>query len=354
MSGPRNLFSLPFEKFSDLKGPIIDIRSPKEFMKGHWPGSKNIPLFNDEERAKIGITYKNDGQKEAIKTGINLVIPKLSQIKTALELVYEREKIENNLRTNQSLRIYCWRGGMRSKSLVWLSNKLGIKAFQLKGGYKTYRKWVLSQFGKEWPIYLLGGKTGTGKTKLLKFLSNKNISTIDLEGLANHRGSSFGGLGLPTQPTNEQYENLISESLANLKNKDKKAIWLEDESPNLGNCRIPRELIEQMRKAPVLEIKKSQEERIKELVNIYSKYPVEQIQQAIFRIQKRLGPQRTNQAMEATSKKDWESACSAMLDYYDRCYEFQLKKVKQLKTIDLSGMDNEIAADFLIENGYVY
>tara|TARA_Y100001968_G_C19184158_1_gene631926 strand:+ start:51 stop:767 length:717 start_codon:yes stop_codon:yes gene_type:complete len=238
--------------------------------------------------------------------------------------------------------------------MVWLANKINIKAFQLVGGYKSYRKWVLKQFEHKWPIYLLGGKTGTGKTKILKSLSKKNICTIDLEGLANHRGSSFGGLGQPEQPSCEHYENLISESMNTLNIKKKQYIWLEDESPNLGNCRIPNGLIKQMKKAPLLEITKNKSERIKELIEIYSKYPKEEIKKATLRIQKRLGPQRTKQALEAITQNNWENACKAMLDYYDRCYEYQLSQVKQVKTIDLSGMENELAAELLIKEGYVY
>tara|TARA_Y100001968_G_C19427374_1_gene755120 strand:+ start:291 stop:1355 length:1065 start_codon:yes stop_codon:yes gene_type:complete len=354
MSGLRNFPSLPFEKFRDEPGPIIDTRSPQEYLKGHWPGSKNIPLFTDKERESIGITYKKGGQLDAIKIGINLIIPKLSSIKRALNEIYLEAQNKNTTNQNLSLRIYCWRGGMRSQSLVWLSRKLNIKAVQLNGGYKSYRKWVLTQFDKKWPIYLLGGKTGSGKTKILTSLSGKNICTLDLEGLANHRGSSFGGLGQAKQPTCEHYENLISESLSKLELKKNNAIWIEDESPNLGNCRIPNGLIKQMKVAPVLEIVKNKGDRIKELIEGYSKYSKEDLKAAILRIKKRLGANRTNDALQAISIEDWETACEAILDYYDRCYEYQLKKVSQIKTIDLSGMSEQTASNLLIHKGYVY
>ena len=354
MSGLREVPNVPLEKFRTVHGPIIDIRSPHEYAKGHWPGSINLPLFNDKEREIIGILYKKQGQNEAIKAGIKLIIPKLSSIKYALKEIYLEAKDESTANKATALKIYCWRGGLRSKTLVWLSGKINISAFQLIGGYKSYRKWVLNQFEKEWPIHLLGGKTGSAKTKILLSLSQQKICTLDLEGLANHRGSSFGGLGLPTQPSCEQYENLISESLNKLKIINNKKIWLEDESPNLGNCRIPNELIKQMKKAPVLEITKTKKDRIKELIDIYSKFNQDELKQATLRIQKRLGPQRTKLALEAIEKKDWETVCDAILDYYDRCYEYQLTKTVNVKRVDLSGMDNEMAANLLISKGYVY
>tara|TARA_Y100001968_G_C19453202_1_gene770212 strand:+ start:10670 stop:11734 length:1065 start_codon:yes stop_codon:yes gene_type:complete len=354
MSGLRNVTSLPFEKFRHEPGPIIDIRSPKEYSKGHWPGSKNVPLFSDKERETIGIKYKSEGPREAVKEGIKLIIPKLLLLKKSLSDIYQDSLSDSDPSRKITLRIYCWRGGMRSLSVVWLMNKVGLNSIQLKGGYKSYRKWVLRQFEKEWPLYLIGGKTGTGKTKILKLLAEKKFPTIDFEGLANHRGSSYGGLGLLKQPSCEHYENLISESLNNTQRGEKEYIWVEDESPNLGNCRIPNGLIKQMKNAPLLEITKTKKERIKELIEIYSQYPQKELEKATLRIEKRLGPQRTKKALEAISNKNWEKACEEIISYYDKCYEFQLQKVCQIKSVDLSGMNNDVAVNLLINKGYVY
>ena len=354
MTEHRNVPSLLLEDFRQINGPIIDIRSPKEHLQGHWPGSKNIPLFNDIERESIGTTYKKKGKHKAIIEGIKFIIPKLAEIKSQLKAIYDQENKTNSLKNASLLRIYCWRGGMRSKSLVWLLNKFGFNSVQLKGGYKSYRNEIQKLFEKKWPFYLIGGKTGTRKTKLLISLSKSNIFTIDLEGLANHRGSSFGGLGLSSQPSCEHYENLLGESLNKFNPNSDQNIWIEDESPNLGKCRIPNNLLKQMKQAPLLLITRSQEERIKELVEVYSKYPQKELKEAILRIEKRLGPQRTKSALEAISKKQWSIACQAILDYYDRCYEYQLNKVDKIKIIDLSKKENNEAAQFLIDKGLVY
>ncbi len=354
ISGARRVPSLSFEKFRKVSGPIIDIRSPKEYEKGHWPDSKNIPLFSDEERKLIGITYKKVGQQEAFIKGIEFVRPKLQSIKEELSEVFSKEKSENSFNNNLKLRIYCWRGGMRSKSVVWLANQLGINSVQLQGGYKSYRSWVLNQFKKEWPLHLIGGRTGTGKTKLLLSLSEKDIFTIDLEGLANHRGSSFGGLGYPPQPSTEQYENLLAELLDKSTKTSSKAIWVEDEGPNLGKCRIPKGITDQMKSSPVLEIIKTQEERVIELVYVYGSYSADELKEATLRIKKRLGPQRTQKALEAIMKNDLGEACRIMLDYYDRCYDYQLSKIEKIQSIDLSGLDIETSAKLLLKKGLVY
>ena len=151
---------------------------------------------------------------------------------------------------------------MRSASVSWLANMLDIKTIILKKGYKSYRNWVIKQFKNKLPIKLLGGKTGTGKTDILLLLARKGISIIDLEGLANHRGSSFGALGRPIQPTSEHFENLLAENLEHCTGICEKNIWIEAESANLGKCRIPKTIFNQMQKAPLLEITKHQEERV--------------------------------------------------------------------------------------------
>ena len=299
------------------------------------------------------MTYKQKGSRKAISIGMKFIIPKLALLKNSLESLQEKEQANSENFKKTYLKIYCWRGGIRSKSFVWLANKFGLNAIRLEGGYKSYRKWVLEQFEKEWGIHLIGGKTGTGKTKLLNSLAKEGISTIDLEGLANHRGSSYGAMGLKIQPSCEHYENLIANSLNKFNKGLSTSIWLEDESPNLGRCRIPNGLINQMKVAPVIEILKSKEERLEELIRVYSQNTQEELEAATLRITKRLGPQRTKIAIEAIRKKDWEIACKEILDYYDRCYEHQLKKITHKKTIDLSGMNNEDAARKLIKEGLI-
>ncbi len=328
----------PVTDFRNLSSPIIDVRSPSEFCLGHFPGAINIPLFSDMERETIGKFYKKESRLKAILIGLKITLPNTTKL---------LEKILKTSRENKdgfkSLRIYCWRGGMRSSTFAWLARTIGIKTFLLKGGYKSYRKWVLHQFEADLPIRLVGGKTGTGKTDLLNYINRKNIYVIDLEGLANHRGSSFGSLGMDKQPSTQQFENILAESLDEFRQSNAMEIWLEAESSNLGKCRIPNSLYTKMKKAPILEIIKTKNERIENLVNVYSQNPQNELKDAVNRISKRLGPQRTKEALSAIDKKEWFKACEAMLDYYDRCYEYELKKANTINSIDLSGLNNKSA-----------
>ena len=333
MSEKATNLDYPIEDFRDLTSPIVDVRSPSEFSQGHWPDAVNIPLFSNEERETIGRIYKNNSRLKAVLVGLKFTLPNTSKI---LELI---KKLLKKKGGGNSLRIYCWRGGMRSGAFAWLARTIGIKTYLLKGGYKSYRKWVLNQFESDLPIRLIGGKTGTRKTDLLNYINKENIHVIDLEGIACHRGSSFGALGMSKQPTTQQFENILAESLDDFHKKDKAVeIWLEAESSNLGKCRIPNILYSQMKKAPVLEIIKTKNERIKNLVNLYSLNSQNELKDAVERIQKRLGPQRTNEALLAINNKEWSKACAAILDYYDRCYEYELNKTKNVDSIDLSGL----------------
>ena len=323
--------SYPLTDFRNLTSPIVDVRSPSEFCQGHWPGSINIPLFSDNEREKIGKSYKKESRLKAILDGLKVTItntPKL--LETILQTTKDTEGVK------KSLRIYCWRGGMRSSAFAWLARTIGIKTYLLKGGYKSYRKWVLNQFEADLPIRLLGGKTGTRKTDLLNHIKKENIYVIDLEGIANHRGSSFGSLGMEDQPSTQQFENILAESLDKFHKNNAIEIWIEAESSNLGKCRIPNNLYAKMKKAPILEIIKTKNERIENLVKLYSQNSQTELKDAVNRISKRLGPQRTKEALTAIDKKEWSKACEAMLDYYDKCYEYEIKQAKNINSINIS------------------
>ena len=321
----------------NFSSPIIDVRSPSEYSQGHWPGSINIPLFTDKERETIGKSYKKESRLKAIFHGLKITLPKTSHLLEIIRQTTAKEEEEN-----KSLRIYCWRGGMRSSAFAWLARTMGINTYLLKGGYKNYRKWVLDQFEADLPIRLLGGKTGTRKTDLLNHINNKDIDdihVIDLEGIANHRGSSFGSLGMERQPSTQQFENILAESIEEFHKNNAMEIWIEAESSSLGKCRIPYRLYSQMKKAPIIEIIKSKDERIDNLVNIYSQNSQNELKEAVDRISKRLGPKRTKEALIAIEQKQWRKACQAMLDYYDRCYEYELEKTTNINSIDLSGLN---------------
>ena len=338
--------ALPCDAFLAANGPLLDVRSPAEFAQGHIPGAINLPLFDDAERAEIGTLYKQRGREAAVLRGLALVGPRLEALATGLA-----EQAATS--PGQPLRLQCWRGGMRSDSVAWLAGRLGLPTLLLQGGYKAYRQWVLARFERPWPLRLLGGRTGTGKTELLLALRDRGVAVLDLEGLAHHRGSSFGGLGLPPQPSSEHYENLLAAGLQALEGAGE--IWLEAESAQVGRCRIPRGLWAQMQAAPVLELRRPLEWRVRQLVAVYGIQAPAGLTAATERIARRLGPQRTRQALEAIARGDWAEACCQMLDYYDRCYDHELARhpIPVSAPVDLEEDSAEAAAERLLALGRV-
>ena len=330
-----NFKSNDLKEFRKNNGLLIDVRSPDEYYKGHMPNSINIPLFNNDERAFIGKKYKNAGREKAVFEGLKIVEKKFDKL--IGDIVSENKKYTHKNKSqqisSQLIKVYCARGGMRSQSISWLLEKLGYKSFKLEGGYKSYRKWVLNSFKDDRDITLIGGKTGTGKTKILNNLMSHNYQVIDLECLANHRGSSFGGLGMTCQPTNEQFENLLAEKL--FKFSKIKTIFIEAESANIGSCRIPNELFKQMKNAKRIEIIQSKKNRIYELITTYSVFPSAELKNSVIRISKRLGPQRTKKAIEAIESRNWEDVCNAVLEYYDKCYDYELANNLDVIIIDI-------------------
>jgi tRNA 2-selenouridine synthase len=342
------------EAFLAAEGPLIDLRSPAEFAQGHIPGATNLPLFDNDERAEIGTLYKQQGRQAAVLRGLALVGPRMESLGTALLAALAEHRTVSSAAAHPHnapcLRLHCWRGGMRSGSVAWLAGQLDLPVLLLEGGYKTYRHWVLERFERPWPLRLLGGRTGSGKTDLLLALRERGVAVLDLEGRAHHRGSSFGALGLPPQPSSEHYENLLAADLTSLKGAGE--IWLEAESSQVGRCRIPVGLWRQMKKAPALQVERPLEWRVAQLVAVYGCQDPTDLAEATNRIAKRLGPQRTALALEAIAAADWASACRQMLDYYDRCYDHDLSS-HAVQAVDLGELETRAAAGLLLERGLV-
>ena len=323
------------EKFISFKGPLIDVRSPSEYYKGHLPNSINIPLFDNDERSIIGTIYKKEGRKKAVIEGLKFFEKKMELLLDNLFMSIDSYKdISENNNEELFIRIYCSRGGMRSQSIAWLLEKFKFNLITLKGGYKIYRRWVLDSFAKKLNIIVIGGKTGTGKTRLLSLLEKYKYQTIDLEGFACHRGSSFGGLGMKEQPSNEQFENIIAEKLNSFKCSNN--IFVEAESANIGKCKIPHEFFNQMKNSRRIEILRSESNRLDELIDTYSVFKKEELQESVLRIKKRLGPQRTKTALESINNEKWDLVCKSVLDYYDKCYEFEKVGKTNIKILDLT------------------
>ena len=294
--------------------PVVDVRSPGEFSCGHIPGAVNIPLFDNLQRAEVGTLYKKEGTEKAVLRGIDLAAPQMSaKLSLALELASGRQ-----------LLVHCWRGGMRSEAMAWLFSTGGIKAMVLEGGYKAYRNHILSDLTGSRKFIILGGLTGSGKTGILKHMMSAGVQVTDLENLASHRGSAFGALGQPPQPSSEHFANLLYDDLEG--KNDESRIWLEDESRNIGTVFLPDGFFGQMQSAPVVALMMSIETRIPRLLQEYTSFPPDQIEASVLRISKRLGGDRTREALEALKRDDYRTAIRITLEYYDKSYNYGLSK----------------------------
>ncbi len=319
--------------------PVLDVRTPSEFAQGHIIGAINFPLFTDEERKIVGTIYKQQGKQPAILKALEIVGPKLHEyIKAAIKV----NKTETFL-------VHCWRGGMRSSSMAWFLETYGFKCITLKGGYKNYRRLVLESFKEEKNVVILGGKTGTGKTLILKELKNQGEQIIDLENIAHHKGSSFGALGEEPQSSQEQFENELSFHLSKI-NKEKEC-WIENESRKIGRNILPIGLWEQMQNANVITVNLPIEERIRYLVDEYGKFSKEDLIAATKRIGKRLGGLKTKDAIEALERGDNKSAFEICLFYYDKTYNYgaEQRPTEKIINYEFEKLNPEVIAQEIIK-----
>ncbi len=294
---------------------IIDVRTPAEFELGHIIDACNIPLLSNEERAEVGTLYKQSSPEIAFDKGIELVGPKMHTfLKQARAYIGNDEAI-----------IYCWRGGKRSQSMSWLFNMAGFRTKTVPGGYKSYRKYVTRVLGsKALKLIVVGGKTGSGKTEILHELRAQGAQVLDLEGLANHKGSAFGWIGEEQQPSVELFENQLAHQIKSF--DIEKPIWVENESRMIGQIPLHSEFWSTLKESPLINISIPDEERVKHLVKIYTKDNCEDLKIGFEKIQKRLGGLRIKQALEALENNDYALAAKIALTYYDKSYTILLDK----------------------------
>jgi tRNA 2-selenouridine synthase len=319
--------------------PVIDVRAPLEFQQGHIPGAVNIPLFDNDERKVVGTAYKKVNKEAAMYAGLEFAGQKL------VKLAKEGVRTAGN---NRTLLVHCWRGGMRSKSMVWLFETMGITCYLLEGGYKSYRSYVREVLATPLNLLVIGGRTGSGKTAILQHLRKLGEQVIDLEGLAHHKGSAFGALGEPDQPSSEQYENELCNEILPLDSE--KVTWIEDESRNVGKCVIPGELYSRMKETEIVFLDISREQRARHLVGDYAQYDQEALRACVVKIEKRLGGDRTREALEAIDREDFYQTAMITLHYYDKAYMYSLEKNHEryqiLSSIDVDPVGN---AELLIK-----
>lgn len=351
-----------FNKIVIEEIPLIDVRAPIEFEKGAFINTVNLPLMNDEERHLVGICYKEKGNEEAVKLGHQLVSGDIRQARI--------EAWKSRLEQYPNSMIYCFRGGLRSKlSQQWLLDSIGKNIPRLEGGYKAFRNYLINALNpselKSIPI-ILGGCTGSGKTIILKKLKN----VIDLEGIANHRGSSFGGFITP-QPSQIDFENNLAYALIQHEHKGYTHMILEDEGRNVGRCFIPQPLREHFNQGDLVLLEQPLEKRIETTINEYviqsqgmyvEVFGKEQgfhewsnyIISSINKLKKRLGGDRYKKLIETFELSFKEQIQSGsfhphrywikilLQDYYDPMYQYQIQNTS--KKIIFTGNAEEVLA----------
>ncbi|WP_165917291.1 tRNA 2-selenouridine(34) synthase MnmH [Flaviaesturariibacter aridisoli] len=311
----------PIEEFLTLckDALLFDVRSPGEYEHAQLPGAVSLPLFTNEERALVGTAYKQVSREHAIKIGLDAFGPKMRNM---VETV-ERAAKSRGLDSTAPVYLYCWRGGMRSGAVAWLLGLYGFDVHVLDGGYKAFRNWVLEQFTLAYPFRVLGGYTGSGKTELLHLLKAAGELVIDLEGLAGHKGSAFGNIGMPAQPSQELFENLLALQLDAARSRltaDGSRLWLEDESQRIGQRHIPHALWPQLLAAPISFVDIPFEARLRHIVEEYGVLDRERLRDAIGRISKRLGGLETKMALQHLDAGDLTACFAILLRYYDKLY----------------------------------
>lgn len=243
-------------------GTVIDVRSPGEFVLDHVPGAINLPVLTDAERAEVGTLYVQESRLKANRIGAAYVARNI-----AGHLVNE---LADQPQTFAPL-VYCWRGGSRSESMATILSRVGWRTSLLVGGYKTYRRQVQTRlYDQTWPLnlVLLDGDTGTGKTEILTALTARGVQTLDLEGMAGHRGSLFGGLPGQPQPNQKGFESDLLRAMEAL--DPTRLTVVEAESSRIGDLMVPPALWARMQVAPRIEVAAPREERARYLVRAYS------------------------------------------------------------------------------------
>lgn len=334
-------------RYDDIEGIIddyvlIDTRSPSEYIEGTIPGAVSIPLFSDSERETMGTLYKKEDPELAKKIGIELVSKKLPAIYDKVVFLSTKYK---------HLVFFCDRGGMRSNSITSFFEAIGINAIILEGGYKAYRDHVLDNLPKlvdNVRFIVLYGKTGTGKTRLLKKLKEKDMSVVDLEQCANHRGSTLDSLGGGNSNSQKTFESLIYDALIN---KSSNLVFIEGESKRIDKDIIPKYLFDAMENGIHIEIVASMEKRIENILNDYVNDTDKQLLEVISHMKSQLGQKKTNRFKELIESHDYEFVIRELIDdYLDPLYKGD--KRDYTKVINNDDMDKALEDLIMYKNEY--
>ena len=306
-------------RLSDLKlhgfDTIIDVRSPSEYSEDSVPGSINLPVLNDEERARVGTIYKQESPFLARKIGAALVFRNAAHhIETALQ---GKDGSWKPL-------VYCWRGGQRSGSFSWMLREIGWRSETILGGYKSYRRLVVRTLYDEplgYRLVQLGGYTGTGKTEILSKLEKLGVQVLDLEGLARHRGSILGSLGTP-QPSQKRFESALADALDRL--DPERPVVVEAESSKIGALNLPPAIWHAMHNAPTINVSAPLEERARYLAKTYTDIlsDTDRLKSRLLPLVRHRGHAVVENWMRLIASSDQVALCRSLAaDHYDPCYE---------------------------------
>lgn len=321
-------------------GVVLDVRAPKEYAAGHLPGAVSFPLFTDEERARVGTAYKQESKQVAVDLGLELVGPKLRDMAARARALFEAQD------TRTPLLVHCWRGGMRSGSVDWLLRTAEVPSARCQGGYKACRAVLRATFQTARPYVVLGGMTGTAKTDVIHALTDQKERTLDLEGMARHFGSSFGNLDAHPQPSTEQFSNELAWALRALdRDGHDGPVWVENESRSIGWVQMPEDFHKRLRSAPVLELERTEEDRIAHLLSMYGEADEGALVQAFERIRTKLGGQHANAAVAHVREGNLAEAARIALVYYDKTYRHGLDKREQMRAVQAFGLNPAETAD---------
>lgn len=344
---------IDYEESLDLKNKVyIDARTEEEFKEATIPGAINIELLNKEERKIIGTIYKQQSPKKARLKGVELVSPKLP------ELI---EKVNQLSKDYDNIIIFCSRGGLRSESLAEFSRLAGIEVYRIEGGYKNYRHYILSKLNNykfKGDIVLLHGNTGVGKTYILKEIQKLNASIIDLEAIANHRGSAFGSIGLDEAYNQKYFESLLWEELDK---KDKKGakIFVEAESKRIGSSVIPNFFYKKMKNGDDILVKASMAKRVENIhleyikdikkdKNQFSKRVLESIDAIEKYIVQKAGKDSYKRLINLAEAGEFKSLIEIILrEYYDPLYAHSQNKIDNYKAVINAENIKKTAAELL-------
>lgn len=314
---------------------IIDVRSPGEYAEDHVPGSKNLYVLDDSQRREVGTVYKQINAFEANKLGVSLVAENISH--------WMAKELRDKPKDYRPL-VYCWRGGQRSMSLATVLAAIGWEVSIIEGGYKRYRQQVretLNQVFSRQPTIILTGLTGTRKTDLLHLLEQRGEQVLDLEGLANHRGSLLGSHPGSRQPAQKYFESLLADKTRNL--DPGRTLWIEAESNKIGNLYCPLPLWSAMQEAPQVEINAPLEARVSYLNRAYQEITEDpgSLKQKLGLLRERHSKARIEQWQEYIDQLRWDGLIRDLLvTHYDPAYTRSMARNnrKQLETIALESL----------------